>query len=218
MSSKTLLSLNGKLHTQNGAQAIHCCGASSDVKDAPVGFSVPADSPDHVNIWYLRSVGEGATEYLSLKSIADIRACSVNSDAVRNAVRLTGTNGELYVLRLKSQETALAAADTLRNLAGEYLQANREAAEKLGLTDDPQESAVQVTQPQVDPAAKAAQRKHRFLHGLGITLQTIGYLFLIAMFGALANDNGSTNWDGAILGALAMAAFIAVGVTLTKKF
>lgn len=59
--------------------------------------------------------------------------------------------------------------------------------------------------------------KGKFLHILGIVMQTIGYLLLIGVVSAFLGDGGSTDWSGIGFGLVGLAALIVVGTILTKK-
>lgn len=223
MSSGNLVSVNGKFHTQNGAAPLNSCGVSSSEKGIFVALSVLANSPERMNIWHLHAPGDGTTEYLYFKNIIDVRTCALNEGSLRNAVRLTGTNGELYVLECKNPAQAQAFADNLSNIAKESLEANRGTAEGLQLfRRDPaapsaDTAADHVTIPDAGSSAKVTDRKGGFLRILGIVMQTIGYLVLVAMAGALFSDTGNTDWTGAGICLIAMIALIIGGNVLVKK-
>ncbi|NLI52884.1 MAG: hypothetical protein GX417_01010 [Clostridiales bacterium] len=214
MSAKNLFSTSGKYYTQNGAATLNSCGISSAGKGVTIAFSGLADSPERMNLWYLRAPGESATDYLYFKDIVDIRTCAINQGAAQKAVRLTGKNGELYILEVKTPALARDLADKLNAIGKEYLEANREFAEKLPL---PEPDDAQVTVPTVEPAVSAGDRKKKALHVLGIVMQTIGYLLLAGLISAFFNDGGNTDWTGVGFGILALAALIIGGTVLTKK-
>ena len=170
--------------------------------------------PERINLWYVRAPGDSTTDYLYFKDIVDIRTCAINGGAAQNAIRLTGKNGELYILEVKSPTLARDLADKLNAIGKEHLAANRELAEKLQL---PEPDAVQVAIPNAEPAASAADRKKKALHVLGIVMQTIGYLLLAGMVSAFLNDGGNTDWTGVWFGIIALAALIIGGTVLTKR-
>ncbi len=64
---------------------------------------------------------------------------------------------------------------------------------------------------------KDKNRKGKFLHILGIVMQTIGYLLLIGVASAFFGDGASTDWSGIGIGLVGLAALIVVGTILTKK-
>lgn len=214
MSSKNLYSTNGKFYTRNGAAARYSYGISSAEKWISISFSGSADLPERINLWYVRAPGDSATDYLYFKDIVDIRTCAINGGAAQNAIRLTGKNGELYILEVKSPILARDLADKLNAIGKEHLAANRELAEKLQL---PEPDAVQVAIPNAEHAASAADRKKKAFHVLGIVMQTIGYLLLAGMVSAFLNDGGNTDWTGVWFGIIALAALIIGGTVLTKR-
>ena len=214
VSSKNLYSTSAKFYTQNGAAQLHSCGISSAEKGIAVACSGSSDTPERMNLWYLRAPGESATEYLYFKDIVDIRTCALNEGAAQNTVRLTGKNGELYLLEIKTPALALDLANRLSAIAKEHLEANRALAKELQL---PQPEAVPAAMPQARPVLSAGERKKKALHILGIVLQTIGYLLLFAMFSAFISDQGNTDWSGVGLAALAAVVLVIVGNVLTKK-
>ena len=214
MSSKNLYSTSAKYHTQNGAAQLVSCGISSAEKGVAVACSGSMDTPERMNLWYVRVPGESATEYLYFKDIVDIRTCALIEGAAQNAVRLTGKNGELYLLEIRTPALALDLANRLNAIAKEYLAANREFAEKLQL---PELTILPPPSPKVKPVLSAAERKAKTMKILSIVSQTIGYLLLFAMFSALINDSGNTDWSGAGGAALAAIVLIIVGFVLKKK-
>ena len=214
MSAKNLFTISGKYYTQHGAATLNSCGISSAEKGIAISFSGLSDSPERINLWYLRAPGESATDYIYLKDIVDIRTCAFNESTVQNAIRLTGKNGELYILQVKTPVLAHELSEKLNAIGKEYLEANRELAETLQL---PEPDVTQIEVPTVKPALSAADRKKRTLHGLGIVLQTIGYFLLIGMVGTLVNDGSHADWTGVGFGILAMAVFIIGGIALTKR-
>ena len=214
MSSRDLYSTNGKFYTLNGAAPLYSYGISSAEKGISIAFSGSADSPERINLWYVRAPGDSTTDSLYFKDIVDIRTCAINGGAAQNAIRLTGKNGELYILEVKSPILAQNLADKLNAIGKEHLAANRKLAGELQL---PEPDAVQVTVPNAEPAACAADRKKKALHVLGIVLQTIGYLLLIGIVSAFLNDGGNTDWTGVWFGIIALAALIIGGTVLTKR-
>ena len=214
MNANNLFSTSGKYYTQNGASTLNSCGISSAGKGIVISISSLADSPERINLWYLRVPGESAMGYLYFTDIVDIRTCALNEGAAQNAVRLTGKNGELYILQVKTPVLAQNLADKLNEIGKEYLEANREFAGKLHL---PEPDEARVVVPTAEPALSAADRKKKVLHGLGIVMQTIGYLMLIGMIGTFMNGGGKTDWTGAEFGILALAVLIIGGIILTKK-
>jgi len=214
MSTKNLYSAMVKYYTKNGASTLDSCGVSSAGKGVILTISGQADSPELINLWYLRAPGESATGYIYLKDIVDIRTCALNDGAVQNAVRLTGKRGELHILLVKTPVLARDLAEKLNAIGKEYLEANRELAEKLQL---PEPEDVRMEVPTVEPALSAADRKKKALHGLGIVMQGIGYLMLIGLIGTLLNSGSHTDWTGVEFGILALAGLIIGGTVLTKK-
>ena len=214
MSSRDLYSTNGKFYTLNGAAPLYSYGISSAEKGISIAFSGSADSPERINLWYVRAPGDSTTDSLYFKDIVDIRTCAINGGAAQNAIRLTGKNGELYILEVKSPILAQNLADKLNAIGKEHLAANRKLAGELQLPDP---DAVQVTVPNADPAASAADRKKKAFHVLGIVMQTIGYLLLAGMVSAFLNDGGNTDWTGVWFGIIALAALIIGGTVLTKR-
>lgn len=214
MSSRDLYSTNGKFYTLNGAAPLYSYGISSAEKWVSIAFSGSADLPERINLWYVRAPGDSVTDYLYFKDIVDIRTCAINGGAAQNAIRLTGKNGELYILEVKSPTLARDLADKLNAIGKEHLAANRELAGELQL---PEPDAVQVAVPNAEPAASAADRKKKALHVLGIVMQTIGYLLLIGIVSAFLNGGGNTDWTGVWFGIIALAALIIGGTVLTKR-
>ena len=214
MNANILYNATVKYYTKNGASTLDSCGVSSAGKGVTLAISGLADSPELIKLWYLRAPGESATGYIYLKDIVDIRTCALNDGAAQNAVRLTGKKGELHILLVKTPVLARDLADKLNAIGKEYLEANREFAEKLQLPE-PEDARMEV--PTAEPALSPADRKKKALHGLGIVLQTIGYFLLIGMVGTLINGGSHTDWTGVGFGILAMAVFIIGGIVLTKK-
>jgi hypothetical protein len=222
MGSNTLFSVSGKFYTLDGAASLLSCGSSSAKKGVSVAFSGLADAPDRMNIWYLRAPGDSATMDLHFRDIVDIRTCALNESAAQNAVRMTGKNGELYILEMKSSALSQNLANKLCAIGKEFLDANRDMAKQLSFPEQgAQESsaafAERVMVPTAAAAAAAPERKKKFLHVLGIVLQTIGYLLLFGMVGAFFNDSGHTDWTGAGVGLVALITLVVVGTVLTKK-
>jgi hypothetical protein len=214
VNTKNLYSTSAKYYSQNGAAQLHLCGISSAEKRIAVACSGSADTPERMNLWYVRAPGDSATEYLYFKDIVDIRTCALNEGAAQNTVRLTGTNGELFLLEIKTPALALDLANRLNAIAKEYLAANRELAEKLQL---PELVVVPPTSPKVKPVLSAAERKTKTFQILSLVLQTIGYFLLALMFIAFLSDQGNTDWSGVGFAALAAVVLIVVGIVLKKK-
>ena len=214
MNVNNLYSETVRYFTKNGASPLESCGVSSAGKGVILTISGLADSPKLMNLWYLRSPGESATGYIYLTDIVDIRTCSLNESAVQNAVRLTGKRGELHILKVKTPVLARDLAEKLNVIAKEYLEANREFAEKLQL---PGPEDVRMEVPTAEPALSAADRKKKALHVLGIVMQVIGYFMLIGLIGTLVNSGSHTDWTGVEYGILALAGLIIGGTVLTKK-
>jgi hypothetical protein len=214
MGSNNLYSTSAKYYTQNGAPPLVSCGISSAEKGIAVACSGLADTPERMNLWYLRAPGESATEYLYFKDMVDIRTCALNEGAAQNAVRLTGVNGELYLLEIKTAVLAQKLADRLNTVAQEYLAANRERAQNLQL---PERVVIPTADPKTKTEMTEEMRKGKTLQILSLVLQTIGYLLLLMMFGALINDRGNTDFTGIGFAALAAVGCIVVGVALKKK-
>lgn len=214
MGSNNLYSTSAKYYTQNGASPLQSCGISSAEKGVAVACSGSADTPERMNLWYVRAPGESATEYLYFKDMVDIRTCALNEGASQNTVRLTGVNGELYLLEIKTAALAQNLTDRLNAIAQEYMAANRERVQNLQLPEV-------VPIPAAGPKAKAEMspemRKRNTLHALGVIFQTIGYLLLFMLFVALINDRGNTDFTGAGFAALAAVVSILVGIVLKKK-
>ena len=144
----------------------------------------------------------------------DIRTCARNESAVQNAVRLTGKKGELHTLLVRTPVSARDLAEKPSVIAIEYLEANRELAERLPLPE-PDDARMEV--PTAEPALSAADRKRKALHVLGIVMQAIGYFMLIGLIGTLVNSGSHTDWTGVEYGILALAALVIGGTVLTKK-
>jgi len=214
VSTKNLYHTSAKYHTQNGAAQLLSCEISSAEKGVAVACSGSADTPERMNLWYVRVPGESATEYLYFKDIVDIRTCALNEGAAQNTVRLTGTNGELYLLEIRTPALALDLANRLNAIAKEFLTANRELAEKLQL---PELAAIPAASPKVKPVLSAAERKMKTLQNLGRILYTTGYVFLILLFITFIYDRGHTDWSGVEFGVLAGIILIIVGIVLKKK-
>ncbi len=218
MCAKSLFTANGKYFTQNGAPALQSCGISSADKGVAVALSAQPDTPERMNIWYLRAPGDSAMHYLYFRDLVDIRVCALLDGGAQQGVRLTGKNGELHVFDMKSPLMAQNLLQKLLPLAKGALEENRAIAQQLNL---PQEDApvflsVAAKEEQT-PEKKAAERKKNGLHILGIVLQGIGYLLLIGMIGACINDQGGTDWSGAWIGVLVFIGLIIGGTVLAKK-
>ena len=122
---KTLISVSGRYFTFNGAKTIESCGTDSTKKGVPVALSVLVNTPERIDLWYLRDVGVGETDHLHFSDIADIRTCALNEGTAANAVRLTDKQGGLSVLVTKNPAEAQKTAQRLTELAGPNLEANR---------------------------------------------------------------------------------------------
>ena len=217
MGSKRLFTANGKYYTQNGAPMLQSCGISSAEKGVAVALSAMPDTPERMDIWYLRAPGDSAMHYLYFKDIVDIRTCALNG-GIQSAVRFTGKNGELHIFDMKTLVLAQNLVEKLRPLTRDALETNHSFAEQLNLKEQNASDAVaQVTLPNVDPAVRAVERKKNGRHILGIILQAIGYLMLIGMIGSCINDRGNTDWSGAWIGFVVFIGLIIGGTVLTKK-
>ncbi len=214
MNKKILYSTSAKYYTQNGAAQLVSCGISSAEKGVAVACSGSIDTPERMNLWYVRVPGESATDYLYFKDIVDIRTCALSEGTAQNAVRLTGKNGELYVLEIKTPALALDLANRLNAIAKEYLTANRELAEKLQL---PELTMMPPPSPKVKPVLSAAERKMKTLQNLGRILSTTGTVFLLLLLITFLNDRGHSDWSGVEFGVLAGIVLIIVGTVLVKK-
>ena len=218
MCAKSLFTANGKYFTQNGAPTLESCGISSAEKGIAVALSAMPDTPDRMNIWYLRAPGDSAMRYIYFRDLVDIRSCALLDGGAQQGVRLTGKNGELHVFDMKSPVMAQNLIQKLLPLAKDALEANRAIAQQLNLPQDDAPVILSATaQAEQNPAAKAAERKKNGLHILGIVMQGIGYLMLIGMIGSCINDNGGTDWSGAWIGFLVFIGLIIGGTVLTKK-
>jgi divalent metal cation (Fe/Co/Zn/Cd) transporter len=64
---------------------------------------------------------------------------------------------------------------------------------------------------------KKENRKGKALQVVGIIMQGIGALFLLAMISVFINERSTTDWTGAGLGAIGLVALIVVGRILANK-
>ena len=62
------------------------------------------------------------------------------------------------------------------------------------------------------------KRQAKFHRAVALVSQTIGALLLIGMGGAALNDDGRTNWNGAIWGLIACVYLIAIGRWAYKAY
>lgn len=68
MSSRDLYSTNGKFYTLNGAAPLYSYGISSAEKGISIAFSGSADSPERINLWYVRAPGDSTTDSLYFRT------------------------------------------------------------------------------------------------------------------------------------------------------